>query len=138
MCMLLALILSIFLIEYIFSEEEKVKFESKTKLDVPLEENIVLILANSNCIHCNNLFEYIDSLKDDINPDLKMVVVKYERDALNYNDEYSKLSNTEKDKIQDIIEYNKNNPNFGFPTVYKDDNIQVGFDKEKISNFFTK
>ena len=110
MSMLLALILSIFLIEYIFSEEEKVKFESKTKLDEPLEENIVLILANSNCIHCNNLFEYIDSLKDDINPDLKMVVVKY----------------------------NKTNPNFGFPTIYKDDNIQVGFDKDKISNFFTK
>ena len=77
-------------------------------------------------------------MKDDINPDLKMVVVKYERDALNYNDEYSKLSNTEKDKIQDIIEYNKTNPNFGFPTIYKDDNIQVGFDKDKISNFFTK
>ena len=135
---LTGLVISIFLIEYIFSEDEKNNFEPKTKLDVPLGENIILILASSNCVFCNNLFEYIDSLNDNLNPDLNIVVVKYEKDGLNYNDKYSKLSDIEKDKIDDIIEYNKNNPNFGFPTVYKNDIIQVGFDKDKLSNFFLK
>lgn len=131
---LFALALSIFLIEQIFSEHSKQTFVPKTKLDIPLQDDLILILSRPECVFCDKLKEYINSNKKDIK--YKLVVVNYNNSGLNFNDEYSDLSDEEKSKINDIIEYNKNNPYFGFPTMYKKDIIQPGFNQQKADYFF--
>lgn len=78
--------------------------------------------------------EYIENNKDNIKH--KLIIVTYNQSGLDFNDEYTDLPETEKRKINDIIEYNKQNPMFGFPTMYKKDIIQPGFAEEKMAQFF--
>jgi len=131
---LFALAISLFLIEQIFSEYDEKTFVPKNKLDIPLQDNLILILSRPGCIFCDKLKEYINNNKNDIK--YKLAIVTYNSSGLNFNDEYSKLSEEEKGKINDIIEYNKKNPYFGFPTMYKKDIIQPGFDEQKADYFF--
>ena len=131
---LFAIALSLFLIEQIFSEHSKQTFVPKNKLDTPLRDDLILILSRPGCIFCDKLNEYIKNNKNDIK--YKLILVNYNSSGLNFNDEYSKLPEEEKSKINDIIEYNKNNPYFGFPTMYKKDIIQQGFNEQKSDYFF--
>ncbi len=131
---LFALVISLFLIEQIFSEQSQKTFVPKNKLDVPIRDDLILILSRPGCVFCYKLNEYIENNKKDIH--YKLILVTYNNSGLDFNDEYSKLPEDEKSKINDIIEYNKKNPYFGFPTMYKKDIIQPGFNHEKADNFF--
>jgi len=131
---LFALAISLFLIEQIFSEQSQMTFVPKNKLDVPIQDDLILILSKPGCIFCDKLNEYIKNNKKDIH--YKLILVTYNNSGLNFNDEYSKLPEVEKNKINNIIEYNKKNPYFGFPTMYKKDIIQPGFNEEKADYFF--
>tara|TARA_Y100001970_G_scaffold281673_1_gene392956 strand:- start:1577 stop:2005 length:429 start_codon:yes stop_codon:yes gene_type:complete len=132
--LLFALAISLFLIEQIFSEHEEKTFIPKNKLDIPLQDGLIVILSRPGCIFCDKLKEYIGNNKEDIK--YKLVIINYNSSGLNFNDEYSKLPEEEKVKINDIIEYNKKNPYFGFPTMYKKNIIQPGFDEQKADYFF--
>lgn len=130
-----SLAVSIYLIEQLFTEHSRINFVPKTKLDIPLSDDYILILSRPMCFFCEKLKQYIHENKTNIN--YKLVIVDYNNNnSFNFNSEYAKLSDEEKTKITDIIDYNKNNPYFGFPTMYKKDIIQVGFDIKKADYFF--
>ena len=131
---IIVLVLSYFLIEASFKKEE-INFTPKTKLDIPLRDDIILILSREGCFFCDKLNAFLNTNKKSINK--KLVIVNYNSSGgKDYNEEYSKLDEKEKSKINDIIEYNVENPYFGFPTMYKGDIINVGFNEPEMNTFF--
>jgi thioredoxin-related protein len=130
---IIVLVLSYFLIEAAFKKEEV--YQPKTKLDIPLTDDIILILSREGCFFCDKLNEFLNTNNKSIKK--KLVIIKYNLSGeKEYNEEYSKLGESEKSKINDIIEYNNTNPYFGFPTMYKGDNINVGFNEPEMNTFF--
>lgn len=107
----------------------------KMKLDVPLEDGNVLYLGREGCHFCDLLNEYIEENKGNIK--LNLIIVMNKSDgAVDYNEKFSDLDEAEKNKIDDIIKEYMYHPEFGFPCMFKKDEVMLGFQKDNLKQFF--
>jgi thioredoxin-related protein len=107
----------------------------KMKLDVPLVDDNVLYLGREGCHFCDLMNQYIEENKESIK--LNLIIVMNKSDGtVDYNEKFSDLDETEKNKIDDIMKEYMSHPEFGFPCMFKKDEVMLGFQKDNLKQFF--
>lgn len=107
----------------------------KMKLDVPLEEGNVLYLGREGCHFCDLMNQYIEENKESIKLNLVIIMNKSDGTA-DYNEKYTNLNDAEKTKIDNIMKEYMSHPQFGFPCMFKKDEVMLGFQKDNLKQFF--
>tara|TARA_Y100001958_G_C21246121_1_gene576335 strand:+ start:3910 stop:4365 length:456 start_codon:yes stop_codon:yes gene_type:complete len=107
----------------------------KMKLDVPLEEGNVLYLGREGCHFCDLMNKYIEENKESIK--LNLVIIMNKSDGtVDYNEKFTDLNDVEKTKIDNIMKEYMSHPQFGFPCMFKKDEVMLGFQKDNLKQFF--
>lgn len=107
----------------------------KMKLDVPLEEGNVLYLGREDCHFCELMNKYIEENKESIK--LNLVIIMNKSDGtVDYNEKFGDLNDAEKTKIDNIMKEYMSHPQFGFPCMFKKDEVMLGFQKDNLKEFF--
>tara|TARA_B100000683_G_scaffold98887_1_gene97780 strand:+ start:3977 stop:4432 length:456 start_codon:yes stop_codon:yes gene_type:complete len=107
----------------------------KMKLDVPLEEGNVLYLGREGCHFCDLMNKYIEENKESIK--LNLVIIMNKSDGtVDYNEKFADLNDVEKTKIDNIMKEYMSHPQFGFPCMFKKDEVMLGFQKDNLKQFF--
>lgn len=107
----------------------------KMKLDVPLEEGNVLYLGREGCHFCELMNKYIEENKESIK--LNLVIIMNKSDGtVDYNEKFADLNDAERTKIDNIMKEYMSHPQFGFPCMFKKDEVMLGFQKDNLKHFF--